>query len=63
VLSFQMSDSGTPAPNLPKRPAVAPPPVHFSTLCERVLRFLERRGRTPLSVPQEKPDSGSERNH
>lgn len=62
MLPFQISDSATPAPNFPKSPGVASTPVHSPTLCERVIRFLERRSRTPLGVPQEKPDSGSERN-
>lgn len=62
VLPFQMSDSARSSPNLPKIPAVAPTPVHSPTLCEHILRLLERRGRAPLSVPQEKPDSVPERN-
>lgn len=61
MFSFQMSDSARSAPNFRKTPAIAPTPAHSSTLCERVLRFLERRGRTPLSVPQEEPNSGPER--
>lgn len=62
VLTFQISDSAVPSPNFPKTPGVAPTPVHSPTLCERVLRFLERLGRPPLSEPQEKPSSGPERN-
>ena len=57
MLPFQMFDSATPAQNLSEAPGVAPTPVLSPTLCECVLHV-----RTPLSAPQEKPDSGSERN-
>jgi hypothetical protein len=62
VLPSQVSNSATPAQNCPKMPDVASAPVHACTLCERVFRFLDWRGRTPLSMPQEKPNSGLERN-